>query len=145
MPVSRNEGLGILPWSPLRGGWLTGRYRRDMTGAPDDSRVGEAAKQGWGEAWDTYANERTWGVIDALDQVAEQTGRTVASVALNWVLDRPGVTAPILGVRTMAHLEANLGAVGWELTAGQRALLDGASERPLPYPYATVTADPERV
>ena len=144
VPVSRNEGLGILPWSPLRGGWLTGRYRRDMSGPPADTRIGEAGKQGWGEAWDTYANDRTWGVVDALDEVAGQTGRTVAQVALSWLLDRPGVTAPIVGVRTMEHLEANLGAVGWELTAEQRALLDAASDRPLPYPYATVTADPER-
>jgi aryl-alcohol dehydrogenase-like predicted oxidoreductase len=144
VPVSVTEGLGILPWSPLRGGWLTGRYRRDMSGPPADTRIDEAAKQGWGEAWDTYANERTWGIVDALDAVAEETGRTVAQVALAWVKDRPGVTSPIIGVRTMEHLEANLGAVGWELTDDQRARLDAASDRPLPYPYATVTADPER-
>jgi aryl-alcohol dehydrogenase-like predicted oxidoreductase len=144
VPVSRNEGLGILPWSPLRGGWLTGRYRRDMAGPPEGTRLDEAAKQGWGEAWDVYANEHTWGVVDVLDAVAEETGRTQAQVALAWVLGRPGVTAPILGARTMAHLEANLGAVGWELSEDQRARLDAASAKPLPYPYATVTADAER-
>jgi len=66
-------------------------------------------------------------------------------VALAWLLGRPGVVAPILGARTIAHLEANLGAVGWELSAEQAQSLDTASDRPLPYPYATVTADPERV
>lgn len=145
VPVSRNEGLGIMPWGPLRGGWLTGRYRREMSGPPSDTRIDEAGKQGWGEAWEVYANDRTWHLLDVLDEVAEQTGRTVAQVALSWVLDRPGVVAPILGVRTMAHLEANLGAVGWSLTTEQRTALDTASDRPLPYPYATVTADPERV
>ena len=144
VPVSRNEGLGILPWSPLRGGWLTGRYRRDMAGPPADTRLDEAAKQGWGEAWEVYANDRTWHLLDVLDEVAGQSGRTVAQVALAWVLGRPGVVAPILGARTMGHLEANLGSVGWELDPDQRAALDSASDRPLPYPYATVTADPER-
>jgi len=145
VPVSRNEGLGILPWSPLRGGWLTGRYRRDMAGPPVDTRLDEAAKQGWGESWDAYANDRTWHLLDVIDQVVEETGRTVAQVALAWLLGRPGVVAPILGARTIAHLEANLGAVGWELSAEQAQSLDTASDRPLPYPYATVTADPERV
>jgi aryl-alcohol dehydrogenase-like predicted oxidoreductase len=145
VPVSRNEGLGILPWSPLRGGWLTGRYRREMAGPPADTRLDEAARQGWGEAWEVYANDRTWHLLDVLDEVAGQSGRTVAQVALAWLLGRPGVVAPILGARTMAHLEANLGSVGWELDPDQRAALDSASDRPLPYPYATVTADPERV
>jgi len=144
VPVSRNEGLGILPWSPLRGGWLTGRYRREMAGPPADTRLDEAARQGWGEAWEVYANDRTWHLLDVLDEVAGQSGRTVAQVALAWLLGRPGVVAPILGARTMAHLEANLGSVGWELDPDQRAALDSASDRPLPYPYATVTADPER-
>lgn len=145
VPVSRNEGLGILPWSPLRGGWLTGRYRRDMSGPPADTRLDEAGRQGWGESWDAYANDRTWHLLDVLDEVAAQTGRTMAQVSLAWLLGRPGVTSPILGARTMAHLEANLGAVGWELDAQQRRALDEASARPLPYPYVTVTADPERV
>ena len=144
VPVSRNEGLGILPWSPLRGGWLTGRYRRDMQAPPAGTRLDEASKQGWGEQWDTYADEHTWGLLDVLDDVAGQTGRTVAKVSLAWLLGRPGVTAPIIGARTLEHLRANLGAVGWELTGEQRAALDAASDRPLPYPYATVTADPER-
>lgn len=144
VPVSRNEGLGILPWSPLRGGWLTGRYRREMAGPPADTRLDEAAKQGWGEAWDVYANDRTWDLLEVMDTVAADTGRTVAQVALAWLLDRPGVVSPIVGARTLEHLQGNLGGVGWALTGEQRAALDTASDRPLPYPYATVTADPER-
>lgn len=135
LPVCRDEGVGVIPWSPLRGGWLSGKYRRGMVGPPSGSRLEEAEKFGWSERWSAYANERTWEVIDALLAVAEEAGKTPAQVALNWVLHRPGVTAPIIGVRTMAHLEDNLGAAGWELSGEQAARLEQASATPLPYPY----------
>jgi aryl-alcohol dehydrogenase-like predicted oxidoreductase len=139
LPVCQNEGLGIICWSPLRGGWLSGRYRRGMEAPPAGSRVQAASEQGWSEAWEVYDNEHTWSVLDALFEVARQAGRTPAQVALNWLLERPGVTAPIVGVRTLAHLEANLGACGWSLDAAQTALLDQVSERPLPfYPYGHI-------
>ena len=73
----------------------------------------EASQKGWSESWDTYANERTWTVLDALFAVAEETGKTPAQVALRWLLQKPGVTAPIIGARTIEHLETNLGAAGW--------------------------------
>jgi aryl-alcohol dehydrogenase-like predicted oxidoreductase len=135
LPVCRNEGLGVIPWSPLRGGWLSGKYRRDMSAPPADTRVEDATKHGWSERWSAYANDRTWNVIDALLAVAEDSGKTPAQVALNWVLTRPGITAPIIGVRTMAHLEDNLGAIGWALSDEQVSRLNQASDVPLPYPY----------
>jgi aryl-alcohol dehydrogenase-like predicted oxidoreductase len=135
IPVCRNEGIGVIPWSPLRGGWLSGKYHRGMTAPPEGTRVDAAEREGWGEAWSVYDNERTWTVIDALFSVAEDVGKTPAQVALNWVLHRPGITSPIIGVRTVAHLEDNLGATGWQLGPEQQARLHRASDISLPYPY----------
>ncbi len=135
VPVSVNEGLGILPWSPLRGGWLTGKYHRGMTAPPSGTRVELAEDQGWSETFARYANDHTWGVVERLVAIGEETGHAPAQVALNWLLQRDGVTAPIIGARNMEQLDANLGAAGWSLNAGQVAALDEASARPLPYPH----------
>jgi aryl-alcohol dehydrogenase-like predicted oxidoreductase len=144
IPVCEREGLGVIPWSPLRGGWLSGKYRRGMSAPPEDTRVATAEQQGWSESWSRYNNERTWGIIDALLAVAEQAGRTPAEVALNWVLDGPAVCAPIIGVRTEEQLEANLAAVGWRLEDEQRARLDEASAPQLPYPYDFIASAQQR-
>lgn len=142
LPVCQNEGLGVIPWSPLRGGWLTGRYRKGMGGAPDGTRVGEAGRNGWSETWAAYDNDRTWGIIDALDEIGAEAGRTPAQVALRWLLEQPGVTAPIVGARSMEQLDDNLGAAGWSLDDKQVAQLTEVSQRPLPYPYyVTLGAD----
>ncbi len=135
LPVCQNEGLGVIPWSPLRGGWLSGRFRRGMEGPPSDSRIAVAEERGWGERWSAYNNEHTWSVLDVLFAVSEEAGRMPAQVAINWLLRRPAVTAPIIGARTMQQLEANLGATGWELTPDQVELLNQASDPGLPYPY----------
>jgi len=135
LPVCRNEGVGVIPWSPLRGGWLSGKYRRGMSAPPTGTRIEDAEKHGWGERWSEYATDRTWDVIDTLLAVAEENGKTPAQVALNWVLNRPGITSPIIGVRTMAHLEDNLGAAGWTLSDEQMKRLNQVSATPLPYPY----------
>ncbi len=137
--VCLNEGLGIIPWSPLRGGWLTGKYRRGMSAPPDDTRIGEATRKGWSETWENYNTERTYAVIDALDAIAQAHGKTIAQVALNWVKDQPGVTAPIIGARSLQQLADNLGAVGWSLSAEQRAHLNEVSAQPGPYPYDFIT------
>lgn len=136
LPVCLNEGAGMIPWSPLRGGWLSGKYRRGMSAPPSGTRIDDAEKHGWSERWSLYANERTWDVIDALFAVAEESGKTLAQVALNWVMNRPGVTAPIIGVRSMSNLEENLGASGWSLTDDQMQKLTRASDVPLPYPHS---------
>jgi aryl-alcohol dehydrogenase-like predicted oxidoreductase len=135
VPVCEEEGLGVIPWSPLRGGWLSGKYHRDMEAPPENTRVEEASKRGWSESWDQYANEHTWSVVDALFEVAEELDKSPAQAALNWVMNQPGVTAPIIGVRTMAHLEDNMGAAGWQMDAAQMERLTAASDKPLPYPH----------
>ncbi|HVA92505.1 MAG TPA: aldo/keto reductase [Chloroflexota bacterium] len=144
LPVCRNEGLGVIPWSPLRGGWLSGKFRRGMEGPPAESRVSVAERLGWSESWSAYNNEHTWTVLDALHAVAEETGRTPAQVAINWLLQQPTVTAPILGARNMEQLEANLGAAGWRPTQDQLTRLDRASDPGLPYPYDFIASAQDR-
>ncbi|MBN1566014.1 MAG: aldo/keto reductase [Anaerolineae bacterium] len=134
VPVCQNEGLGIIPWSPLRGGWLSGKYTRDMTAPPAGMRVDQAEQNNWGERWSVYNNDRTWAVLDALFEVAKAEDKTPAQTALNWLKDKPGVTAPIIGARKIAHLEDNLGAVGWTMSAANRAKLDAVSDMPVAYP-----------
>jgi aryl-alcohol dehydrogenase-like predicted oxidoreductase len=133
--VCANEGLGIIPWSPLRGGWLSGKYQRGMGAPIEGTRIEAAEKGGWSERWERYNNEFTWNVIDALFAVAADAARTPAQVALNWLLRQPSVTAPIIGARNMAQLQDNLQAVDWQLTAEQTAKLSAASLAPAPYPY----------
>jgi aryl-alcohol dehydrogenase-like predicted oxidoreductase len=135
VPVCRNEGVGIIPWSPLRGGWFTGRYRRGMTAPPPGSRWELNSIESWYESWETYADERAWAVTDAMFEVAEQAGRSPAQVALRWLLQRPGVTAPIIGARTVEQLDDNLGASGWSLTDTQMDRLTAAGEGDVPYPH----------
>jgi aryl-alcohol dehydrogenase-like predicted oxidoreductase len=135
LPVCANEGIGVIPWSPLRGGWLSGKFRRGMAAPPDDTRIHTAETHGWSERWSAYNNEHTWQVVDALMAVAEQAQKSPAQVALNWLLRQPAVTAPIIGARTMAQLEQNLGASGWALSPEQLEMLEAASRQPLPYPY----------
>jgi len=138
VPVCLNEGVGIIPWSPLRGGWLSGKYHRGMQVPLEGTRVEEAEKRGWSESWSAYANEHTWSIIDAMLAIAKETGKSVAQIALNWLQQKPGVTAPIIGARTMMHLEDNLGACGWSLTSEQMDQLNQLSEKTLPYPHSMI-------
>ena len=135
LPVCANEGIGVIPWSPLRGGWLSGKYYRGLDAPPSGTRVEEASERGWSESWEAYANERTWTILDELFEIADKTDKTPAQVALRWLLEQDEVTAPITGVRTMKHLEDNLGATGWSLTEEQVAKLNEVSEPDAPYPY----------
>ncbi len=130
VPVCLGEGAGLIAWSPLAGGWLTGKYRRDMGNPPAGSR---AAAEG---AWAEHDNDRTWRIVEAVVAVAEEVDRTPAQVALRWLVQQPGVTAAIVGARSLRQLEDNLGATGWALSDDQVRRLTEASERPLPYPYA---------
>jgi aryl-alcohol dehydrogenase-like predicted oxidoreductase len=128
IPVAQNEGLGVIAWSPLAGGWLSGKYTKELSGPPAGSRSSEAD-------WESRSSDRTWRVIDTLLAVAEETGRTAAQVALRWVMQRPGLTAPIIGVRTPEQLADNLGATGWALDDEQMRRLTEAGETPPPYPH----------
>lgn len=133
--VCERNGLGVMPWSPLRGGWLSGKFHRGMTAPAAGSRIEKAGEQGWSETWAAYANDHTWGVLDAVDDIAKSKGASVSQVALAWLLSRPVVTAPILGVRTMEQLQNNLGAADVVLSAEDLARLTEVSDKPMPYPY----------
>ena len=135
VPVCLNEGIGIIPWSPLRGGWLSGKYRRGMSRPPTGSRVDEASKRNWGESWQKYDNEHTWAVLDSLFEVANELGKSPAQVAINWLLQQPGVTAPIIGARNPKQLNDNLKATGWALEPIHLEKLNQVSSIDRPYPY----------
>lgn len=135
LPVCREHGLGVIAWSPLAGGWLTGKYQRGVAADPA-SRVGRADR--WDDLPQQRESERTWRILDALHAVAAETGKSISQVALNWVLRQPGVTAPIFGARTPEQLSDNLGSVGWALTPDALARLDEASALPLPSPYSFI-------
>jgi len=128
IPVCVNEGAGVIAWSPLAGGWLSGKYSKDADGPPAGSRSNQAD-------WDAHDNDRTWRVLDAVRAVADEVGRTPAQVALRWIMQRPGLTAPIIGARTPEQLTDNLGATGWTLSDDQMARLTESADRPLPYPH----------
>ncbi len=132
LPLCQEQGIGVIAWSPLAGGWLTGKYRRDQP-PPADSRVGRADR--WDDLPDQRVAGQTWQIIDTLLDIATIRGKTPAQVALNWVLHKPGVTAPIFGSRTAEQLEENLGSAGWMLAPDEVARLDTASQIPLPSPY----------
>lgn len=135
VPACQAEGLGLLPWSPLGGGWLTGKYRRDQrpTGA---TRLGENPERGV-EAYDRRgAQQRTWDVIAAVEAVAKAEGCSMAQVALSWARDRPAVSSVILGCRTIKQLDDNLGAAELDLSAEEIDALDQASDPgAADYPY----------
>jgi aryl-alcohol dehydrogenase (NADP+) len=136
--VCRNEGVGILPWSPLAGGWLTGKYSRDEppTGA---TRLGEDPDRGMEAYGPRNAQDHTWRTIDAVRKVAKGRGVPMSQVALAWVADRPAVTSVILGARTVAQLDDNLAAAGLHLSDKETELLTEASALPVAdYPYGAL-------
>ena len=133
LPACEEEGLGVIPWSPLGGGFLSGKYRRDER-PPEDSRIAEA-EESMEEYWDRRATERNWAAIDVVGDIVEATGKSYAQVSLNWLLRQPAVTAPIIGVRTMEQLEDNLGAAGWRLEEDQVHSLSEASAPEDTYPH----------
>ncbi|WP_419804772.1 aldo/keto reductase [Terriglobus sp.] len=130
MPLGLAEGVGCLVWSPLGWGRLTGRIRRGQP-APKDTRIG----QGGGEAGPEVDDEYLYRVVDALDKVAAETGKTVPQIALNWLLQKPTISSLVIGARNKEQLKANLAAADFRLTREQVQVLDAASERPVPYPY----------
>ena len=133
LPACEEEGLGVIPWSPLGGGFLSGKYRRDEE-PPQGSRISEAVES-MEEYWDRRATERNWRVLDVVGEISESTGKSYSQIALNWLLRQPAVTAPILGVRTMEQLEDNLGAAGWELDEEQVQRLSEAGALEDTYPH----------
>ena len=134
VPAALDVGMGLLPWSPLGGGWLSGKYRRDQR-PTGDTRLGEDPGRGM-EAYDRRGSDRTWRVIDAVDQVATSRGISMSEVALAWVNNRPAVASTIIGARTTEQLRTNLRAAALELSAEEYAVLDEASDLAVgDYPY----------
>ncbi|WP_340649813.1 aldo/keto reductase [Pseudoxanthomonas winnipegensis] len=129
MPLGLDQGLGAVVWSPLGWGRLTGRLRRGQP-LPAQSRLHDTVAFA-----PAIGDERLFAIVDVLDAIAAETGRTVPQVAINWLLQRPTVSSVLIGARTEAQLRDNLGAVGWSLTAEQIARLDAASAVEPPYPY----------
>jgi aryl-alcohol dehydrogenase-like predicted oxidoreductase len=129
MPLGLDQGVGAVVWSPLGWGRLTGKIRRGQP-LPEGSRLHDTA--GFAPP---VEEERLYRVVDALDAIAAETGKSIPQVALNWLLQRPTVSTVLIGARNEAQLRDNLGAVGWTLNAGQIATLDEASRVTPPYPY----------
>jgi aryl-alcohol dehydrogenase-like predicted oxidoreductase len=129
VPLCAKFGLGILPWSPLAAGLLTGKYRRGQA-APAGSRLAE-----WRDRYKSFDTDRNWTIVEALVAVAEQLGKTPSQVALAWLLGRPAVSSVIFGARTVAQIDDNLGAGDLDLPADAVARLDAASAPEVGYPY----------
>ncbi|GAA3124115.1 aldo/keto reductase [Streptomyces rectiviolaceus] len=142
IPMAREMGLGVVPWSPLAGGVLTGKYGRD-----DLTATNVASDDGTRKSV-TIANgvltEQNLAIVDVVKEVATELGRTPAQVGLAWTLQNPGVTAPIIGARTPAQLEDNLGALEVDFSASQLARLDEASATGLGFPHDMLTRDTTR-
>jgi aryl-alcohol dehydrogenase-like predicted oxidoreductase len=135
VPASLDAGIGLLPWSPLAGGWLTGKYQRDAlpTGT---TRLGENPERGMEAFKPRNAEERTWQIIDAVAEVGKARGAQSAQVALAWLAAQPAVTSVILGARTTAQLADNLGAASLQLSAEEIARLSAVSAPIISdYPY----------
>jgi aryl-alcohol dehydrogenase-like predicted oxidoreductase len=133
VPLCRDQGLGILPWSPLANGFLTGKFER---GKPPQggTRLGEKA-----ERFARYDLERNWKILDAVRAVAGELGATPAAVSLAWLIAKPQVSSVIFGARTIEQLDTNLAAAELELSANQITALDEASAFELGYPYAFIS------
>ena len=129
MPLALDQGLGAVVWSPLGWGRLTGKLRRGQP-LPKQSRLHDTAQYG-----PQVDDEYLYRVVDALDEVAKETGKSIPQIALNWLLQRPTVSTVIVGARNEEQLQQNLGAIGWSLTKAQIDKLDAASDVTPVYPY----------
>ena len=129
MPLGIDQGVGAVVWSPLGWGRLTGKLRRGQP-LPATSRLHDTADVG-----PPVAQERLFRIVDALDIIAEETGKSIPQIAINWLLQRPTVSTVLIGARNEEQLRQNLGAIGWQLSADQIARLDAASAMEAPYPY----------
>ncbi len=129
MPLAEAQGVGTMVWSPLGWGRLTGKIKRGQ--APSEGRIASGGEGGG----PTVDDDLLYNVVDVLEEIAGETGKTIPQVALNWLLQRPTVSNVVIGARNEAQLIQNLGAIGWNLAADQVARLDAVSRRHPPYPY----------
>jgi len=135
IPLCEQENLAFMAWSPLAGGWMTAKYRKNEK-PPENSRVGR--KDRWDDQPEQRDGEFTWRIIDALLEVSKKIGKSPAQIALNWILRQSRRIIPILGVRTLEQFEENIGSTGWSLSEDALSRLNEASDIPLPYPYSFI-------
>jgi len=141
--VAEREGIAVLPWSPLKGGWLSGKMKREEEKAPVGSRVHAQTKDGLtnhaAPNWsDLASKDQTWDILNKLQEVAERNKKSVPQVATRWLLEKKNVPSVVIGVKTLDQLEDNLGSVGWKMPALDLELLDKVSSLPEPYPYEMI-------
>lgn len=136
-----SEGLGLIPWGPLGGGFLSGKYRADRR--PTGSSDGRLAMTPdlWEESWARRATERNWSILDAVGSIAARYGRPASEVALAWLLAQPAVASVIVGARTLEQLAENLGAAELKLSSDELLALDRVSDVPAAYPYRAVNVE----
>ncbi|HUA32041.1 MAG TPA: aldo/keto reductase [Candidatus Binataceae bacterium] len=129
LPLCRSEGIGVIPWSPLGGGFLTGKYKSGQK-PPEDSRLAKM------DLWGRLADQRNYTTLEAVEQIARERGRAVSQIALAWVMQQPTVSSTIYGARTTEQNDQNLGVLGFKLSEQELATLDKASALPVEYPNA---------
>lgn len=128
MPLAIDQGVGTVVWSPMAAGALSGKVRRGKP-VPEGTRVGQLGLERAGDL------ERLYDIVEALDEISKETGKTIPQIAINWALQRPTVASVVIGARTEAQLQENLGAADWKLSAAHVAKLDAVSDRRPIYPY----------
>src|SRR5438105_5358172 len=133
LPLCQEEHIGVIPWGPLGGGFLSGKYRKGQQ-PPEGSRIPGTPEQNE-ESWEHRATDYNWEIIETVGEIAQETGKSYAQIALNWLLRQPAVVAPLLGARTLEQLEDNLGATGWQLSEEQVHRLSEVSALEAIYPY----------
>jgi len=131
MPLGLDQNIGTIVWSPLASGKLSGKYRRNKP-APADARVAQGGNPVLGT---THDDERLYSIVDVLDELAKETGKSISQIALNWLLQRPTISSILFGARNKQQLIDNLGSVGWSLTVDQVKRLDKVSDILPAYPY----------
>ena len=133
-----SEKLSIVPWGPLGGGFLTGKYHSDQK--PTEGRI-SVTPDAYEESWSKRATDQNWQVLTKMEEIKEKTGKSISQIAIAWLMKQPGVVSPIVGVRTMAQLEDNLGVVGWEMPQKDVDELTRLSEPSVPYPYRMIKSN----
>ncbi len=138
LPMALAEGIAVLPWSPLAGGVLSGKYRDGISNAPAGTRIGDSRNR---ENYNKYESVRTKKILDTVAKISHETGKTMTQVSLNWLLCNPAVTSPIIGARNEVQLLENMQSTGWSLSTEQVKEINKASELELTYPYDSGAED----
>ncbi|MEM0155901.1 MAG: aldo/keto reductase [Thermoplasmataceae archaeon] len=132
LPMALAENIAVIPWSPLAGGILSGKYKSGIGKAERGTRVGDSSSP---EMYRRYENEKTKKVLEELERISKEIGKTMAQISLNWLMRNPAVTSPIIGARTTDQLRENLGSTGWQLTKEQIEAINRVSFPEVSYPY----------